>query len=965
MTLLHRDIVKMGATAADKDAALSVVAHALMEQGLVGDDYAKALKLRESEASTYLGSGLAIPHGTPSFKDSVKKTGVVLVHFAEGVDWGEGQMVYVAAGIAAKSDEHLGVLKILARSLGDDSITKKLQMAKTPDDIIHALSGESQGDSVSSEKPSLVIEEVTVSDVDELQLKLAMMAKKAGMVGVQTLGQSPVFLGNGVACISVPNFTKKATQQAVLAALPKQALHDHVESVSALLLLAGLPEQTASAVMDELLVLNTVTATSLKTALAELTTAGADDYAKFSAVLLNRHGLHARPATFLTGLVADFEGEVLISTDDNHYVSAKSLTRLLALGAEYGQTLYFKLSPTPKTEEMAQTLLSAVAEGLGEEAVPLKAETSQSEPVALRFGETSADNAAQSLSRGVPTQGVVASKGLAVAEAFVVSEPVFVYEKMAQNPEQEKAALKSALESVNTALGELILGAKSAEIADIFAAHQGLLKDEELIKSVHESIDEGLSAAYAWHGQIERAAATQAALGNVLLAQRAADLRDVGRRVLGALCGHSVEKPSGRYVLIKDDLLPSDVAVLGDDVAAIVTAVGGASSHAAIIARSLGIPALVGAGTAVLDVNNGEKLLVNAVEGYFVASPEDTLVEETLAKQAALEQALQIAKQHAHESATTTDGQSVHVMANLGDVANAAEAVTAGAEGVGLLRTELVFMKHSQMPNLDAQMADYAQVFDEMDTRPVVVRTLDVGGDKPLPYLAMNSEENPFLGVRGIRLSLDKPHMLKEQLTALVRASLLKAGSNGKVRPLRIMFPMVGQLDEWYAAKALVDEVLAVYPHDDVEVGMMVEVPSSAILAHKFAPHVDFFSIGTNDLTQYTLAIDRGHPVLSARADGLDPSVLALIDMTVKAAHAHGKWVGVCGELGADTAAVPVLLGLGVDELSVSSSQIALVKAQIRTLSMADCQSLATKVLAVDTAKAVRELVAQSGMVSA
>lgn len=253
------------------------------------------------------------------------------------------------------------------------------------------------------------------------------------------------------------------------------------------------------------------------------------------------------------------------------------------------------------------------------------------------------------------------------------------------------------------------------------------------------------------------------------------------------------------------------------------------------------------------------------------------------------------------------------------------------------------------MPDIDTQIADYTKVFKALEGRPLVVRTLDVGGDKPLPYLPMPAEENPFLGVRGIRLSLQEPKLLKSQLIALVRAS--------QGQDLRIMFPMVGKLEEWQEAKAILDEVLKEYPHNNLQVGIMVEVPSVAIMAEQFAKEVDFFSIGTNDLTQYTLAIDRGHPTLSKEADGLHPSVLQLIHHTVASAHACGKWVGVCGELAGDEEAVPILVGLGVDELSMSAKAIALTKAQVRSLSLSDCQALAKQALLCQNAKQVRALV--------
>ena len=308
-----------------------------------------------------------------------------------------------------------------------------------------------------------------------------------------------------------------------------------------------------------------------------------------------------------------------------------------------------------------------------------------------------------------------------------------------------------------------------------------------------------------------------------------------------------------------------------------------------------------------------------------------------------------LAKEQAFQPAITKDGHRVEIAANLSNVNDAQLAVKNGAEAVGLLRTELVFMAHHNMPDVQTQILDYQKVFNDLEDRPLVVRTLDVGGDKPLPYLPMPAEENPFLGVRGIRLTLEQPKLLKDQLTALIVAS--------KGRDLRIMFPMIGRIEEWRAAKAILDDVLQEYPHDNLQAGIMMEVPSAAIMAEDFAKEVDFFSVGTNDLTQYTLAIDRGHPALSKDTDGLHPSILRLIDKTVQAAHAYGKWVGVCGELASDEKAVPILLGLGVDELSMSSTSIALTKAQIRELNLQECQTLAKKALSCTTSQEVRTLI--------
>ncbi|WP_081095666.1 phosphoenolpyruvate--protein phosphotransferase, partial [Pseudomonas fluorescens] len=313
------------------------------------------------------------------------------------------------------------------------------------------------------------------------------------------------------------------------------------------------------------------------------------------------------------------------------------------------------------------------------------------------------------------------------------------------------------------------------------------------------------------------------------------------------------------------------------------------------------------------------------------------------------EQRLQAASAQRHEAALTRDGHAVEVFANIGESAGVASAVEQGAEGIGLLRTELIFMAHSQAPDEATQEAEYRRVLDGLNGRPLVVRTLDVGGDKPLPYWPIAEEENPFLGVRGIRLTLQRPQIMEAQLRALLRAA--------DNRPLRIMFPMVGSVDEWRAARDMTERLRLEIPVADLQLGIMIEVPSAALLAPVLAKEVDFFSVGTNDLTQYTLAIDRGHPTLSAQADGLHPAVLQLIDITVRAAHAHGKWVGVCGELAADPLAVPVLVGLGVDELSVSARSIPEVKARVREFSLSEAQGLAQQALAVGSPAEVRALV--------
>lgn len=666
-----------------------------------------------------------------------------------------------------------------------------------------------------------------------------------------------------------------------------------------------------------------------------------------SVVLANEHGLHARPATALAALTKHIDGEIKVAVDAGEYVSAKSLTRLLSLGAIKGQTLKFIAEPDTEAALMLDKVIEAVRSGLGESVSPVVSHDAD------QASDVSTINNSIGIKPGVRHKAINASQGLAVGGAHIIKPVRYRYPMNAQFPEAEMAKLQEAIAAVKADLQVVIKSAKNPQIAEIFAAHLALLDDDEMLMGVKEGLQEGLSAPAAWHAMIEEMASAQAALANQLLAERAQDLKDIGQKVLSKLVGETqAAPPDAPYVLIKQDLLPSDVANLDPtSVAGIITAVGGASSHSAIIARALGIPALVGAGQSVLEIENGTSVLLDGGAGWFVVEPSDEMIAECREIQAARREMMRKAALVAKEPAITTDGHRVEVAANLGNVADAANAVASGAEGVGLLRTELVFMSHTQIPDIKTQVADYAQVFEALEGKPLVVRVLDIGGDKALPYLPMAAEENPFLGLRGIRLLLAKPELLRAQLTALIVAS--------EGRDLRIMFPMIGRIEEFFAAKAILDEVLVQYPHDKLQVGIMLEVPSAAVMAHQFAKEVDFFSIGTNDLTQYVLAIDRGHPVISKDADGLHPSILQLIHQAVTAAHREGKWVGVCGELAADPDAVPLLVGLGVDELSMSAKSIAMTKAMIREMQYSQMQALAMQALECQTAEQVRQLVKQ------
>jgi phosphocarrier protein FPr len=465
-------------------------------------------------------------------------------------------------------------------------------------------------------------------------------------------------------------------------------------------------------------------------------------------------------------------------------------------------------------------------------------------------------------------------------------------------------------------------------------------------------IDEEQGAAQAWQATIESRAKLVAGLNDPLLAARSADLHDVGYRVLRLLVGadgQGHKLPDHPVVIMAEDLAPSDTAALDKEkVLGFGTAVGGPTAHSAIIARALSLPAVVSAGEAVLDIPEGTMVILNGDTGILTLNPDEAALAKAKAAQEKWLAQRAAAQKMAADPAITQDGHRVEIAANIGGVADAEKAMASGAEGVGLLRTEFLFLERTEPPTEDEQFDVYRGIAEAMQGLPVIIRTLDIGGDKPLPYIDVPPEANPFLGERGIRLCLNRPELLRQQLRAILRAA--------EYGQIRIMFPMVSDISEWRAARAMVEVVRAELNAPAVELGIMIEVPSAALMADAFAPEIDFFSVGTNDLTQYTLAMDRMHPSLAGKSDGLHPAVLRLISMTVKAAHECGKWVGVCGELGADLQAGPILVGLGVDELSVTVPSIATVKANVRSMTLEEAKRLAERALKCSTAAEVRAI---------
>jgi phosphocarrier protein FPr len=447
-------------------------------------------------------------------------------------------------------------------------------------------------------------------------------------------------------------------------------------------------------------------------------------------------------------------------------------------------------------------------------------------------------------------------------------------------------------------------------------------------------------------------------LGDETLRARAMDVLDVGDQVILNLLGQGRQAPvmAGAGILVAPDLSPAETAGLDPSkVLGICTALGGPTSHSAILARTFGIPALVGLGEGILDLPEGCCLIVDAENGWLIPDPDEPTRLDYARRAEAMGRDAERLRLDSAAKAVTTDGRSVAIGANVGSLAQALAAVASGAEGVGLLRTEFLYLDRTTAPDEEEQFQAYQGIAAAMGGRPVIIRTLDIGGDKPLPYIDQGHEANPYLGARALRLCLARPELFKVQLRAILRVAA--------AHPVKVMFPMVATLGELRAARALVAEARAELEQrgeampDRLELGIMVEIPAAALLADVLAPEVDFFSIGTNDLTQYTLAAERGNPAVAALGDALHPAVLQLIQRVAEAAHRHGKWVGVCGELGGDPLAAAILLGLGIDELSMSAPAIPKIKALIRRLDAAGAERLARSVLGLAMAGEVRTAV--------
>lgn len=824
--------VRLGAAPHNREDAVRAAGALLTQAGHVLPAYVDSLLQREKLANTFLGQGVAIPHGLIEDRHLVQSTGLAVLQVPAGVRWGDdAKQAHLVVAIAAASDEHIEVLRRLTRLMRDQALMQRLVTTHDPQDIVRALTVDGEADA--SMTASAALEDFA--------------------------------LGRDVA-LSYPN------------------------------------------------------------------------------------GLHARPAGQWAQTAQRFDARVHVRYDQV-VVDAKNVAALLSLGAGRGATL--RLSAQGPDAEEALRALRAIVVRLGEE------EARQAQLASFR--QSQAQGLGQVLGDWQPTArqtftGIAASPGLVIGTLVQAAGAALQVEDHFRNAAQEAQALEQALQA---ALAELeawstqARGQGQAEQASIFSAHAGLLRDPRLLQAVSRAVVQGHGAAWAWRQALSDRVAAQRALPDSTLAARAADLQDAGDRVLRHLLGLPSEAVGGAWpsdaILLADDLSPSFTAQIDPTrVRGFCTASGGPTAHTAILARALGLPAVVAGGPDLLKADSGTPAILDGYRGRLYVAPSATALIE------AQEKIEGLARRQAEEArnrllpATTTDGHTVEIAANVNRADQVARALEAGAEGVGLMRTEFLFLERDTVPDEEAQYLALRAMVEALGGRPLVVRTLDIGGDKQVPHLQLPVEDNPFLGVRGARLALRRDDLLLPQLRALCRAA--------RHGPLQIMFPMISTVEEVLELRQRMAQVREELDAPEVPIGIMIEVPSAALLADRLAAQVDFFSIGTNDLTQYALAVDRQHPELAAMADSLHPAVLRLVERTVAGARRHGRWVGVCGGLAGEPLGAALLVGLGVDELSMSVGDVGPIKALLRRHSLSELQALAQRALDKDSADEVRTL---------
>lgn len=687
-------------------------------------------------------------------------------------------------------------------------------------------------------------------------------------------------------------------------------------------------------------------------------------------IVLWEHGIHARPAATLAAVARKLAADINIVFGDRK-ANARSPVALMSLGIRKGHEIVIQASGV-NAESAVATVEQAIAGGKDSHAdaatlaVTGGAASAASARRQTPSGDAPTNSVAPPTSAASPgggataasnraLKGVVASRGLGVGAAYQFARTVIDVPELGAGASLESEALDSARAAVRADL-ERTTNSGNPTAREIAEAHLALIDDPELVDGARVLINQGKSAGHAWRAALRVGIDQLRALNDPRMAERADDLLDLETRVLSALTGTVAAGPNfpPETILIANELLPSQLVALDNTrLAGICLAAGGATSHVSIIAAAMDIPTMVAAGPEALRVPTGTTVVLDAEAGWLYIDPPRMHVDLARSQLAEKRQRRVAEQLAAQRECRTADGTRIEVFANVGSESEAHAAVRNGAEGSGLLRTEFLFLERTAPPDEAEQLEQYQQIATALEGRPLTIRTLDIGGDKPIPYLPLPHEENPALGLRGVRTSLWRPDLLRIQLRAILRVQ--------PVGQCRILLPMITDAGEIRAVRAMIDELRREAGRTDpIDVGAMIETPASAVMADRIAREVDFLSVGTNDLTQYTLAMDRGHPELAARLDALHPAVLRLISTVVTAAKLNGRMVAICGGLASDPVAVPILIGLGVHELSMVPAVIPQLKALISTLNIDDCTALASQALDRETAEDVRALTLQS-----
>ncbi|MFT3992276.1 MAG: phosphoenolpyruvate--protein phosphotransferase [Luteolibacter sp.] len=808
--------VRLGAEVSTKEAAIRAVGEILLSSASIQPEYVESMLAREKTATTFLGNGLAIPHGRPQDSHHILQTRVAVLQIPGGVEWGAGKTTHLVFGIAAKSDEHIGLLRQLTGIVADAALAERLARTTDPREILDAVS---------------------------------------------------------IA-----------------------------------------PEEEAAAAEDF---------------------EGSEMEVRFS----NPRGFHLRPAGKFARAVQAYPGKVTLVVKRRE-VEADSPSRILALGIAAGDSIRIRVRGDDETDTLSS--LAALMEEINNEP--------QEEDADAPVASTWTPGEGQPLAT---LKGTMASPGLAIAPIWKwQTAELSQHKRPVGDTEAEVAALKHAIHTAKRQLLALTEGKLNAVQRGLFEAHASLVSDHELAAEAISCIREGDDALTAWTNTIRSRAENISALADAHLAERAHDIRDVGQRVQRILLGIDLDplaSVSDPVILVAEDLEPSQAAQLkADKIHGILLQKGSPNAHAAIVSRSLGIPMLVAMGSSLENLAIGETVILDASSGRVILQPSaDDLASAAIAIQE-VNQQRNLDWENRFSPAMLRDGHRVEIVANIGQTEEAHAVIQSGAEGVGLLRTEFLFLDRDHAPDEEGQYQALKEMILALEGMPMIVRTLDIGGDKPVSYLGLSELDLSFLGLRGFRLSQARPDLAMTQLRAIFRAA-----EHG---PIRLMFPMIATPNDFLRAREMTEKVRREMGANKVELGVMIEVPSAVTMAAELAELADFFSIGTNDLTQYALAIDRTHPLLAHRADSLHPAVLRLIRDTVTAAHAKGKWVGVCGGLAADPLGALILTGLGIDELSMPPALVPQIKTLLRREDRETLGALANKALAQRDARAVRAL---------